>query len=405
MKRVDSFPTNSINGVEYCAGHVLPFGATLGEGAVNFSIFSRDATACTLLLYHSGEEEPFVRIPFPKEFRIGNVFSMQVFDLDIEDVEYAYLMDGPNDPKLGLLFDPTMPLLDPYAKSVSGRTTWGKKTFTEAFPSHLDDAFRHDIPADNGKKTQMVASFGHLDDTFRHDIPADNGKKTQMEASSGHPDDAFRHGISTDNGDTAHMETSAAPLKKAHFRGKVIHNDYDWEGDRPPEIPLGDLVIYEAHVRGFTAHKSSKVRRPGTYVGLREKIPYLKALGVNCIELLPIFEFDELENPRKFEGKPLYNYWGYSTVCFFAPKAGYSALGKFGLEADELKALIRELHANGIEVLLDVVFNHTAEGNEDGPVISYKGIDNRTYYLLAPGGGYFNFSGCGNTMNCNNAVV
>lgn len=332
MKRVDSFPTHSLNGIEYCAGHVLPFGATLSEGAVNFSIFSRNATACTLLLYHSGEEEPFVKIPFRKEFRIGNVFAMQVFDLDIEDVEYAYLMDGPYDPKLGYLFDPTKPLLDPYARSVSGRTRWGKRVVTE--------------------------------NTDENSIP-----------------------------------------KKAPFRGKIIRNDYDWEGDRPLEIPLKDLVIYEAHVRGFTKHASSKVRRPGTYAGLREKIPYLKELGVNCIELLPIFEFDELENPRNYEGMPLYNYWGYSTVCFFAPKAGYSAMGKFGLEADELKALIKKLHANGIEILLDVVFNHTAEGNEDGPVISYKGIDNSTYYLLTPGGGYFNFSGCGNTMNCNNAVV
>ena len=328
MKRIDNFPTNILDGVEYCAGHVLPFGATLTDNSVNFSIFSREATSCTLLLYRSGEEEPFVKIPFPKEFRIGNVFSMQVFNLDIDEVEYAYLMDGPYDPEKGLLFDPTKPLLDPYARGVAGRARWG----------------------------------------------------------------------------STHAAGNAR-AEKPGFRGKIIRNDYDWEGDRLLENSLSDLIIYEAHVRGFTMDPSSRVKHPGTYSGLRQKIPYLKELGINCVELLPIFEFDELENPRSYDGKPLYNYWGYSTVCFFAPKAGYSAMGRFGMEADELKALIKELHANGIEILLDVVFNHTAEGNQDGPVISYKGIDNRTYYLLTPDGGYLNFSGCGNTMNCNNAVV
>ncbi|MBQ2581971.1 MAG: glycogen debranching enzyme, partial [Ruminococcus sp.] len=147
------------------------------------------------------------------------------------------------------------------------------------------------------------------------------------------------------------------------------------------------------------------VRHKGTFAGLRQKIPYLKELGVNCIELMPIFEFDEFEYDREYEGKKLLNYWGYSTVNFFAPKAGYAASAPLGLEADELKSMIRELHSNGIEVILDVVFNHTAEGGEGGPYISYRGIDNRTYYLLTPDGHYYNFSGCGNTMNCNNAVV
>ncbi len=138
-----------------------------------------------------------------------------------------------------------------------------------------------------------------------------------------------------------------------------------------------------------------------------EKIPYLKSLGVNCVELLPIYEFDEFENSRVHPttGEMLYNYWGYSTVGFFAPKAGYAATGKFGMQVDEFKNLVKELHNDGIEVMLDVVFNHTAEGNEQGPYISFRGIDNKTYYMLTPEGYYYNFSGTGNTLNCNNPVV
>src|SRR5581483_9912276 len=166
---------------------------------------------------------------------------------------------------------------------------------------------------------------------------------------------------------------------------------------------IEDVIIYEMHVRGFTAHPSSGVRHRGTYTAIREKIPHLKRLGVNCIELMPIYEFDEFENSRKspLTGETLYNYWGYSTVGFFAPKAGYAATGGMGMQVDELKALIKDLHENGIEVILDVVFNHTAEGNEQGPSISFRGIDNQTYYMLTPEGYYYNFSGTGNTLNCN----
>jgi glycogen operon protein len=167
------------------------------------------------------------------------------------------------------------------------------------------------------------------------------------------------------------------------------------------------MVIYEMHVRGFTQHASSGVKHPGSFAGIREKIPYLQELGVNCIELMPIFEFDEFENSRTHPetGELLLNYWGYSQVGFFAPKAGYAATGKFSMQADELKALVQDLHKNGIEVFLDVVFNHTAEGNENGPTISFRGIDNQTYYMLTPEGYYFNFSGTGNTLNCNNPIV
>ncbi|MBR3734629.1 MAG: glycogen debranching protein GlgX [Lachnospiraceae bacterium] len=324
MRSIDSFPTNTIKHLQYRVGRVFPFGATLTDGGVNFSIFSKEATGCTLLLYHRGMKKPFVEIPFPESFRIGDVYTMMVFGLDSETVEYGYRFDGPYDPKQGLWFAKKKVLLDPYAKAVSGRNVWGVKP---------------------------------------------------------DPKDPFQH------------------------RGQIVMEDYDWEGDKPLELKQKDLIIYEMHVRSFTNHPSSGVKYKGTFAGIIEKIPYLKELGINCVELMPIFEFDEFENYREFGGRKLYNYWGYSTVDFFAPKAGYATSAPFGMETDELKNMIRTLHKAGIEVILDVVFNHTAEGNENGPYISYRGIDNRTYYLLTPDGHYYNFSGCGNTMNCNNAVV
>jgi glycogen operon protein len=190
------------------------------------------------------------------------------------------------------------------------------------------------------------------------------------------------------------------------YRSRLIYDDFDWDGDRPLRLRSEDLVIYEAHVRGFTADPSSGVSHPGTYAGLLEKIPYLRELGVNAIELMPVFEFDEFENHRITEtGETLLNYWGYSTVGFFAPKAGYAATGPLGMQCDEFRNLIKELHRAGIEVILDVVFNHTAEGNERGPTISFRGLDNSTFYMLTPEGYYYNFSGTGNTLNCNNPVV
>jgi glycogen operon protein len=187
----------------------------------------------------------------------------------------------------------------------------------------------------------------------------------------------------------------------------VVPEDFDWRGDRPPQIPSEDLVIYEMHVRGFTRHAASGVGHPGTYAGVVEKIPYLRGLGVNCVELLPVFEFDEFElsRPNPVTGGLNMNYWGYSTVGFFAPKAGLAATGRAGMQVDEFKTMVRALHAAGIEVVLDVVFNHTCEGDHRGPSISFRGLDNKTYYMLTPDGYYQNFSGCGNSLNCNNPVV
>ena len=180
---------------------------------------------------------------------------------------------------------------------------------------------------------------------------------------------------------------------------------FDWEGDAHPKIPVRDLIIYEMHVRGFTQDPSSGVEHRGTFLGIIEKIPYLKSLGVNVIELMPIHEFNEMENLRKNPetGETLYNYWGYSTINFFSPMNRYST--GMSNAISEFKTLVKELHANGIEVILDVVYNHTAEGNENGPILSFKGLENSVYYMLAPNGEYYNFSGCGNTVNCNTPVV
>ena len=326
MYRVDIFPTHEYKGLKLRPGTPYPFGATVLGNMVNFSVYSRYATECTLVLFHNHEEEPFVEIPFFREFRMGNVFSMIIFDLDYEDIEYGFRMDGPYDPKEGHRFDKSKILLDPYAKLIVGRDVWGQEP----------------------------------------------------------------------NWDSLYP-----------YRARVVLDDFDWEDDLPLETPVNDLVVYEMHVRNFTCGAASGVKHRGTFAGIVEKIPYLKELGINCVELMPIHEFDEFENARvsPVDGRRLCNLWGYSNVGFFAPKAGYASTGRYGMQVDELKNMVKMLHANGIEVMLDVVFNHTAEGNEQGPTISYRGIDNKTYYMLTPDGAYYNFSGCGNTLNCNNPNV
>ncbi len=194
--------------------------------------------------------------------------------------------------------------------------------------------------------------------------------------------------------------------KKYYPKGKIsMHPPFDWQGVSKPQIAEEEWIIYEMHVRGFTKHTSSHVKHPGTFLGVIEKIPHLKSLGVNAVEFLPLFEFNECENTLKNPetGKPLYNFWGYSTVNFFSPMLRYATDPNLVLE--ECKTMVRELHRNGIAVILDVVYNHTAEGNEKGPILSFKGIDNAAYYLITPDGHYHNFSGTGNTLSCNHPVV
>ncbi len=316
-------PLGEINGYKVRPGFYEINGATAIPGGVNFTIHSNQATGCELLLYHRKAAEPYAVIPFPDNYRIGNVFSMIVFGLQIEEFEYAYRMDGPYIPEKGLLFDKNHVLLDPYAKAVTGQSVWGKKALSD----------------------------------------------------------------------------------KNLYHARVVRDDFDWGDAKPLLTPLEDTIIYEMHVRGFTRDDSSGVRSPGTFAGLIEKIPYLCELGITAVELMPIFEFDELKDEREYQGKQLLDYWGYNTVSFFAPNTSYAAGIEYNQEGNELKNLIKILHQNGLEVYLDVVFNHTAEGNEDGPVISFKGLDNQIYYLLTPDGYYYNFSGCGNTLNCNHPIV
>ncbi len=193
--------------------------------------------------------------------------------------------------------------------------------------------------------------------------------------------------------------------KGSFYKARVVQDNFDWGNEPNPLIPMEDLVIYELHVRGFTRHGSSGVSFPGTFSGVMEKIPYLKELGVNAVELMPIFEFDEMKDCREVNGRKVLDYWGYNTVSFFAPNTSYTSQPEYNREGNELKNLIKALHENGIECFLDVVFNHTAEGNEQGPSFSFKGFDNNIYYMLTPDGYYYNFSGCGNTLNCNHPIV
>jgi glycogen operon protein len=315
-------PMDRIGGFDVRPGFYEINGATAIPGGVNFTVHSRGAASIELLLFHRGAADPFAVLPFPGNYRIGNVYSMIVFKLNIEEFEYAYRVDGPYEPEKGLIFDKNRYLLDPYAKAVTGQSQWGKSS---------------------------------------------------------------PHG--------------------QHYRARVVKDDFDWKAARPPLIPMEDLIIYELHVRGFTKDRSSGVQNPGTFAGLLEKLPYLLELGVNAVELMPIFEFDEMQDYRVVDGQELYNYWGYNTVSFFAPNTSYAAGREYNREGNELKNLIRTFQQHGIEVYLDVVFNHTAEGNEQGPFFSFKGFDNNIYYLLTPEGKYYNFSGCGNTVNCNHPIV
>ena len=196
----------------------------------------------------------------------------------------------------------------------------------------------------------------------------------------------------------------AGTMPKCVFTEEHFH----WHGDQPPRHPWSRTVIYELHVRGFTIHPSSAVRHPGTYRALIEKLPYLRDLGITAVELMPVSEFNERQivgtNPQT--GEPLRNYWGYDPVALLAPKASYCSAGGMGQQKLEFKEMVRALHSAGIEVIVDVVFNHTAEGDQLGPTFSFRGIDNAIYYTLADNKRYYsNFTGTGNTINANHPVV
>jgi isoamylase len=309
-------------------GRSSPLGATLGDGGVNFSLYSRSATGAELLFFDREDDATPARVVRldPADNRTYHYWHVFVPGVRPGQV-YGYRVEGPSEPARGLRFDPAKVLLDPYGRGVV--------------------------------------------------VPKNYAR-----------DAARREG---DNAATAMKNVVVDPAA------------YDWEGDVPLCRPSARTIIYEMHIRGFTRHPSSGVgeRTRGTYAGLIEKIPYLQQLGITAVELLPVFQFDAQDCPP---GKV--NYWGYAPVSFFAPHQAYSSRQDPLGPLDEFRDMVKALHRAGIEVILDVVFNHTAEGGQRGPTLSFRGIDNPTYYILEAGGAWYtNYTGCGNTLNANQPVV
>jgi isoamylase len=316
-------------------GEPHPLGASVAEGGVNFSLFSRSASRVELLLFDKLDaERPSQIIQLDphtnRTFSYWHVFVHGIGEGQI----YGYRVHGPCDPSAGLRFDPEKVLIDPYARAI--------------------------VYGDERAHAEACQ-------------PGDNTRTA--------------------------MKSLVVDVER-----------FDWQGVTRPQIDAHDRVIYELHVRGFTRHPSAGVRHPGTFAGLIEKVNYLLDLGITTVELLPVFQFDEHElpfvNPRT--GERLLNYWGYNPLGFFSPHRGYYIEDWRNMRyLTGFRDMIRELHRQGLEVFLDVVFNHTAEGDEHGPTLSFRGIENPVYYLLAPDdpSRYANYSGTGNTVNCNHPIV
>ena len=301
--------------------HMLPYGAVVHDGGVQFVVFSREATKVRLLLYKAVDDlEPESIIHFdPNTDRWGDIWSVFVPGIGPGQL-YHFHASGPHNPSQGLWFDPSARLIDPFAKALAG-----------TFQKSQDGVVR--------------------------------------------------------------------PPKCV-----VVDEFFDWEGDRHLRHETSDSIIYEMHVRGFTKHESSNVEHPGTYLGVIEKIPYLKSLGVTAVELMPVHEFPIMDVSGK--QPDIGNYWGYDPLALFAPHRGYAASNEPGAQVREFKQMVKALHAAGIEVILDVVFNHTCEGNDQGPLLSFKGLANSVYYMLESDARYYkNYSGCGNTVNGNHPIV
>jgi isoamylase len=327
------------------SGVPLPFGTFESGGGVNFALFSRHASRVRLELFDRSIDAAPARIIDldPARNRTGDVWHVWVAGIRSGQL-YAYRMDGPYQPEQGHRFNFHKLLLDPFATAISLLPDW-----------NFGSALGYDPSA-----AEKDLTFSKSDD--------------------------------------------AGAMPKCVF----THEHFHWHDDLPPRHSWAKTVIYETHVRGFTIHPSAGVEHSGTYRGLMEKIPYLKELGVTAVELMPVYEFNDSQVPgiNPQTGKPLRNYWGYDPVAFFAPKASYSSAGGMGQQKLEFKEMVRALHHAGIEVILDVVFNHTAEGNELGPTLSFRGIDNAIFYMLASDRRYYqDYAGTGNTINANHPVV
>lgn len=326
-------------------GRPLKLGAVLTKDGVNFSLYSKDATAVTICLFDSDtSEKPASTYKLdPVKNKTGFIWHVQVCGAG-EGTMYLYKVDGPYNPPAGQRFNQYKYLFDPYAKAF---------TIGSVFRSY-NNQHKQGFKKNDGGELQNLSDFPKC---------------------------------------------------------VVVNDDFDWEDDKPLNIPLNKSIIYETHIKGFTKDKSSGVAPEiaGTYKGFTQKIDHLKNLGITSVELLPVFEFDENENgntnPRT--GERLVNYWGYSTIGFFAPKTSYAADKTPGGTVREFKQMVKELHKAGIEVILDVVYNHTAEGNEHGYTFEFRGLQNDVYYSLPQNDKqyYMNFSGCGNSVNCNHPVT
>ena len=323
----------------------MPLGVHEAEGGVNFALFSRHASLVQLELFDQPADAKPARVIRldPARNRTGDVWHVWVAGIDPGQL-YAYRVDGPYQPNEGHRFNFNKLLLDPFATAISPLTDW---------------------------------DFG---------------------AARGYDPSASEQDLAASSID------DAGEMPKCVF----THEHFQWQDDRPLRHPWSETVIYETHVRGFTIHPNARVEYPGSYRGLTEKIPYLAELGVTAVELMPVHEFNACPGPgiNPQTGKPLGNYWGYDPVAFFAPKASYSSAGGLGQQKLEFKEMVRALHLAGIEVILDVVFNHTAEANELGPTLCFRGIDNAIFYMLASDPShYLDYTGTGNTINANHPVV
>jgi glycogen operon protein len=337
-------------------GRSLPLGATALADGVNFALLCRHGTSVRLVLLPLEGSGPLAELTLdPRKNRTGDHWHILVAGLPAS-FRYGWKVDGPKGG--GHRFDPTVILLDPASTALSDGTVWGI----------------------NGKASSEHAAVGAFHDST-------NGHSTHRASRS--------------------AQRTLAAKSQSTRRSLFVRRAFDWREDAPPLTPFEDSIIYELHVRGFTCHPSSMVAQPGTFAGLIEKIPYLKRLGVTAVELLPVHEFDEDDCPfsNPLTGQKLRNFWGYNSIAFAAPKAAYAASGSEHGQVTEFRDMVRAFHEAGLEVILDVVFNHTGEGNDRGRTYSFRGLDNELYYLLGPDGQYLNFSGCGNTVNCNHPVV
>jgi len=338
-------PSEGIGKGQTSPGCPLPLGAYLRDDGAQFAIFTRHATQVWLLLFDQAEHEwPSRTIELnPEKHRTGDIWHVWVKGVRAGQL-YGYRVNGPYLPEEGHRFNKYKLLFDPHATALSENPNW------------------------NFSKARGFEPYSPLED----------------------------------------LSFSTEDDSKWVPKCILMDDHFDWQETRPLKYPYSETIIYETHVRGLTIHPASRVKDSGTFRGVVEKIPYFKELGITAVEFLPVQEFNEneLEILNPLTGEKLQNYWGYSTVSFLAPKAGYSSRRRWGQQVSEFKEMVRELHKAGIEVILDVVFNHTAELDELGPTINFRGLDNSVYYMMEEDRRFYkNYSGCGNTLNCNHPVV